>query len=150
MDTRSKLGITFFSCIGLLMTMSALDQCMFRPREPIHTLSDPRFLEDERQRIVASTQEFGKWHDQRVIHRSRLIVSGNFASDTAGKQPVDVLMSALVRNGWQPDPRPSRHALASLCKGRYRANLSAIGSPALISLTLMVKELQSDIDCLNQ
>lgn len=149
MDMRSKLGVGFIALVAVVAALMALDRLVFRPHEPIYAFTDRETLEKELDRVIAATSTIGTWGEKRSIQRTGLVVSANFAARSSVDQSVDKLAELLKRNDWQIHrPSPSK-ALASLCKGRYRANLWPM-EEGQIALSLSVKRYQRDADCVSQ
>ena len=148
MDTRSKLGVGFVLLVAAVALLIALDHFVLRPREPIYAFTDREALEQELEHIIVATSDVGAWDRKRTIQRTRLVVSAKFASRSAGLQSAEILTKALEKNAWRAYPPVSPQAVATLCKGRYRAEIEPMDSMGhLVSLDFLVKEFERDATC---
>lgn len=146
MDTRSKLGVGFIAFVALVAVLMALDRLVIRPHEPIHVFTDKKTLEGELDGVIAATSTKGIWGEKQNLQRTRLVVEAIFSPRSSVQQSTDELIVLLKRNQWQNHESAPSKALASLCKGRYRANLWPM-EEGRIALSLSVNRYQRDADC---
>ena len=114
-----QLFVQLFIVFVLLSIVTKIaDNQFFRPLEPIF-LSDKETLEKELDSLRSATAQNGNWGEQRIIWKSRLIVSANlkFYSDRA--RLIADFEEVMMKNGWIPNVAEYESAFLSFCKNRY-------------------------------
>jgi hypothetical protein len=145
-DLRTKLGFIFIGVVVLAGTLLTLDRVFFRPREPIARFEDRDTLEAELARVMSSPTVVGVWSEKSTIHRETLVVSANLLTQGERSGTVEAISKLMLSASWSANSSTGNDALASFCKGRYRANLWLL-DPGRVALSLSVKRYRKDRDC---
>jgi hypothetical protein len=146
LDLRSKLGLIFIVVVAFAGTLLTLDRVFFRPREPIASFADRDALEAELTRVMSSPDVVGVWSEKSTIHRETLVVSANLSEQSQRDRTVEVISKLMLSASWSANSSTQNDALASFCKGRYRANLWPL-DPGRVALSLSVKRYRKDRNC---
>jgi hypothetical protein len=146
MDMRSKLGVWFLALFPFYIALLVLDRTVLRPHEPIYTFTDRETLEKELDHFIAVTTSTGGWGEKRTMQKTGLVVSAQMSAQTTNEQAVAKLTAALRSGAWRPYSTISPSSVATLCKGRYRADIELMNS-GKIALSLSVKRYQRDEVC---
>ncbi|CAG0999824.1 hypothetical protein BURK2_02924 [Burkholderiales bacterium] len=148
-ETRKELRSMqlFLAFFFLIFAVVGLDRLLLYPREPIVPIEDSKTLHRELKAVKAATSGDGIWSNEMTLEKVRLVVGATFVHQEGVAAATEAMTQALEMRGWRRSREARKRSLVSLCRGRYRGELSLLESNPGVNLSLTVKLLRDEPNC---